>query len=219
MLEKWFKDDINKLFQKTYKIVLIDIEGNYDFLVETIDKEADIKVFKVDDYLSDLEVKYRVEKEFPNSKILIHTNLKINEADNRQYMIQEYAACGSEFSRLLDRYIIDKSDLRDSKVKLSKDELIISAKMSLKAENNNQEFWNNIKIQGNEAILGQFEEVVLRFLAEPEVFIRSLPNGGRKHLYKLIGEYIDYAPEEDTAPTFVAAEFANKLFLNIIIGN
>lgn len=219
MLIKWFKEDLNSLYKESDKVVLVDPGQDYDFLVESIEIEPDIKVFKVDDYLSDLEVKYLIEKKYSNSKVLIHTYLKTYNSDNRQYMIQEYVATGSEFSRPLNRYILDKSGLKDSDVRLSEEELILAGKMSLKSENNNHEFWQNIRVQGREAILGEFDEIALRFLAEPDNYVNSLPQGGRKHLYNLIGEYLDFTPEEDTDPTVVASEFANKVFYNIITGN
>ncbi|MCF8000483.1 MAG: PglZ domain-containing protein [Halanaerobiales bacterium] len=219
MLDKWFKEDINELFEKSNKVVLIDIDASYDFLVESLKEEPNIKVFKVDDYLSDLEVKYKIEKEYPDSKVLIHTSLKTSESDNRQYMIQEYVATGKEFNNLLNRYIRDKSGLQDSEVTLTEEELILAGKMSLKSENNNQEFWQNIKIQGRKAILGEFEDIALRFLADPEEYVDSLPQGGREHLYSLIGEYLEFTPEEDTDPKVVANDFADKMFSNIITGN
>ena len=218
MLDKWFKEDINELFQNSNKVVLIDLDKNYDFLVDTIRSESDIKVFKVDDYLSDLEVKYKVEKEYSDSKVLIHTYLKTDDK-NKQYMIQEYVATGREFSRPLNRYISEKSGLKNSEVSLTEEELILAGKMSLKSENNNKQFWNNIKIQGREAILGEFEDIVLRFLAEPENYVKSLPEGGTKHLYSLIGEYLRFSPEDGTDPIVVSSEFADIIFLNIINGN
>ena len=218
MLDKWFKEDINKLFKKSNKVVLVDLDKNYDFLIDTIKDEPEIKVFKVDDFLSDLEVKYKIEKEYPDSKVLIHTYLETDDK-NKQYMVQEYVATGKEFNRPLNRYINEKSDLKNSEISLTEEELILAGKMSLKSKNNNQQFWDNIKLKGREAILGDFEDIVLEFLAEPEKYIKTLPKDGRKHLYSLIGKYLDFSPEEDTDPTVVASEFAEIIFLNIIKGN
>jgi len=218
MLDKWFKEDINELFKKSNKVVLVDLDKNYDFLVDTLKDEPDIIVFKVDDFLSDLEVKYKTEKEYSDSKVLIHTYLKTDDK-NKQYMIQEYVTTGSVFNRPLNRYINEKSSLKDSEVNLSKEELILAGQMSLRMENNDQEFWDNIKINGKEAVLGKFEIITLEFLAKPEDYINTLPQNGRKHLYNLIGEYLDFIPEVDTDPNVVADDFAQQIFLNTIKGS
>ena len=109
MLKKWLKKDINEVFEKSNKIVLIDENKEYNFLIENISGDINAKLFKVDDYLSDLEVKYRVEKEYQKEKVLIHSTLNFDNS-NRQYMIQEYAATGeynvSEPSRQISDMIL-----------------------------------------------------------------------------------------------------------------
>jgi len=219
LLDNWFKEDLNKLYNNSDKIVLIDLEKNYDFLVDKIKSEMDIEVYKVDDFLSDLEVKYKVEKN-DESKVLIHTNIQVDQynQNERQYMIQEYAATGAKLDRPLNRYIRDKAGLLTDEHKLSESDLIIAGKMSLKNENNNQKYWQNISHQGKKALLGNFNEVALSFLAEPEGYLNYLPEGGRELLYNLIGEYLDYIPEKDTDPLIVAADFSNTIFKNIILG-
>jgi ribosomal protein L9 len=89
VLDKWFKEDLNNLYQRVDKIVLIDTEENYDFLVEKIDSEMDITVHKVDDFLSDLEVKYQVEKNNEsNIKKIVST---IKELDGKKVVIKRPA--------------------------------------------------------------------------------------------------------------------------------
>ena len=216
MLDKWFEEDIKNLLDTSNKIVLIDVDKNYDFLVDRIFKDSDIEVFKVEDYLSDLKAKYRIEKEYRDEKVLIHSYLDPAVTDRHQYMIQEYAATGVKFSRPLHRYIAEKSGLKDAELNLEPEELIIAGKMSLKPENNREEFWQRIKTQGKEALLGEFTETALQFLVQPEEFTASLPDGGQKVLYNLLGRYLARKPDSDADPEIAAQDFAATIFTNIL---
>lgn len=219
MLLKWFIDDIKEKFNDVNKVVLIDEKKEYDFLIENISRDINARLFKVDDYLSDLEVKYRVEKQYQKEKVLIHFTLNFDKNSNRQYMIQEYCATGEVFDRHLARYIKEKSGLVDVDQKLSNDEIILAGKMSLREGNNNQDFWKNIKMEGKKALFGEFTDTVLRFLAEPKEYIDSLPEGGRQVLYQLLGKYMEIEPDQEADPEIVASDFANIIFDNIIKNN
>ncbi len=219
MLDKWFQKDLKKHFKEANKIILQDENKEYDFLIENISRDINARLFKVDDYLSDLEVKYRVEKEHQNEKVLIHSILNFDKNSNRQYMIQEYCATGEVFDRHLARYIKEKSGLVDVDQKLSNNEIILAGKMSLREENSNQDFWKNIKMEGKKALFGEFADIVLKFLAEPKEYIDSLPEGGRQVLYQLLGKYMEIEPDKEADPEIVASDFANIIFDNIIKNN
>jgi len=105
MLDKWFEKDIKNLLDISDKIVLIDVDKNYEFLGDKIFQDSCIEVFIVEDYLSDLKTKCKIEKEYRDEKVLIHSYLDPAVTDRHQYMIQEYATAGVKFSRPLHRYI------------------------------------------------------------------------------------------------------------------
>ena len=68
MLLNWFKEDIQKLFSNHNRIVIVDKNKEYKFLIKSIEDELDITVFEVNDFVSDLEVKYRIEKEYKDKQ-------------------------------------------------------------------------------------------------------------------------------------------------------
>ena len=219
MLDKWFHEDLDELFSETNRVVIVDKDKQYDFLVNNTEDRIDAKIFHVDDYISDLEVKYTVEKEHEDENVLIHTYLDPADKERRQYMIQEYASTGKRFDRLIHRYIDEKSGLSDSEYNFEKEELIVAGKMSLRAENNNEEFWQNIKIEGRKTLLGDFIPTILRFLDKPVDFVESLPEDGQKILYHLIGEYLGISHDEKASPQVVADDIAEQIFDNIINDN
>ena len=216
MLDKWFYEDLKELFTKTNRVVVVDRDKQYDFLVDSIADKIDAEIFKVDEYLSDLEVKYTVEKEYRDENVLIHTHLEPSNKEKRQYMIQEYASTGRIFDRLLNRYIGEKSSLSNTEYNFESEELIVAGKMSLKSENNNEDFWQNIKIEGRQALLGDFIPTVLKFLDAPFDFVDSLPEDGKEILYQLLGEYLSINPDKKASPQVVADDFAEQIFDNII---
>lgn len=218
MLDKWFLKELEDLFTKTDRVVLIDQNQAYDWLLDRINSELDAKVFKVIDYIDDFEVKYNVEKEYRDQNVLIHSYFDPAKIEDRYYMIQEYASVGEKFKQQLSRYISQCSGLQDSDVKLSPEELVLAGKMSCQRENNNQEYWNRIKFNGKQAILGEFNRMVLRFLSEPEQTINQLSQTGKKLFYQLISQYIEFTPD-NKPPTTVANELSQAIFDNIIFAN
>jgi hypothetical protein len=216
MLYNWFKSDIKKLFQNSDRVVLIDKEKEYDFLVDELENEQDIKILIVDDFVSDLLVKYKIEKEIEGKKVLIHSYIVPSDKDERQYMIQEYAATGDFFKHKLDRYIAEKASLLDSRHRLTANDIILAGKVSMKDEYASFDYWENIKNHGKKAILGKFDDIILDFLCDYDTYLKKLPTGGKELLYELIGEYIGRIPDIDTEPKVIIKEFTNKIFDNIL---
>jgi len=219
MLYNWFKNDIKELFKESERLVLIDKEREYDFLVNELKKEQDIKILSVDDFVSDLSAKYNIEKEMAGKKVLIHSYIQPNHKDERQYMIQEYVATGEFFDRKLDRYIGEKASILDSQHRFSAKDIILAGKVSMNDEYSTLEFWDNIRKNGKKDILGKFEDIILDFLCDYESYLNSLPSGGKELLYDLIGEHIGRIPDIDTEPKVIIKEFTNKIFDNILYKN
>lgn len=219
MLAKWLKEDLKSKFEKSNRVVLIDENQEYDWLIKDVCSGLGVKYYKVTDFVSDLEVKYKIEKDYQDKDVLIHTYINPSKVQKRHFMIQEYVATGEVFNQHLPRYISHKSGLKETDHKFTSEELLLAGRMSLKPEHNNPDYWDRLKHAGRKAIFGDFNKVILEFLAEPSGFADNLTDSGREIFYDLVSQYLDFIPEKDIAPDVVAREFANTIFNNILYNN
>ena len=72
MIDKWFKKDLDTIYDKHQIVVLIDESETAKFLLGTLDDS--ISVHEVKDDLEELHVKYLIEKDRDlGNKYLIYT--------------------------------------------------------------------------------------------------------------------------------------------------
>lgn len=216
MLDKWFLEDLKECFSESNRVVIVDENEEYSWLVNKVKEELPAKIFTVDDQLDDLEVKYRIEAEYDDQPTLIYSKVDpYKERNARPYMIQEYIATGISFQEKLSRYIKEKT-----KLDLKPEDLVLAGELSTWPQNKNQKYWDNLRIEGEKAIFGDFDFLVLGFLNDPDGYYNALNEYGQESLYQLFAQLIGEGNIlRDTPPETVAQWISKKIFDDLINEN
>lgn len=163
MIDVWFKNDLQGVYDQHSVAVFIDESSDAKFLLKTV--EGEYTIYQANSELEELHVKYLVEKAQPtNDKFLIYTNTK---RDNLMFVREYCETCGCLEIRSLPNYIKDKvHQTLNLNINLPKEELIAAAKVSV---GKNQTYWMDISHKGATEIF-DLEKELLPFVHDPKKF-------------------------------------------------
>ena len=166
MIDIWFKNDLQDIYEQHSVAVFIDESGDSEFLLKTVNGEYTIHQVKSE--LEELHVKYLIEKTQPsNEKFLIYTCLKKDELK----FIREYCeTCGCLEIRYLQNYIKEKvHQTLNLNINLPKEDLIAAAKVSVGKD---RTYWMDISHKGATEIFDLNKEL-LPFLHDPDTYSKE----------------------------------------------
>lgn len=177
MIDKWFKEELDKIFNSHQIAVVIDLSGELAFLLEGLNSEY--QLFKTADEIEELNVKYRIEKNRESgSKYLIYTQT----SKERLSFIREYCETNGniEINRS-ENYIKDKvfSNLGIN-LPLDKEELLSAAKESIGKEDG---YWMDLNLKGATNIFN-FKKELVPFLNAPKTYLEKYDKEQQKMFCK-----------------------------------
>jgi hypothetical protein len=209
MLDNWFLSDVKNKLENNSHLVIIDEQNKCDFLFELLDTQK-YKLYRSDCELDELKVKYQIEKDSSGQKNIIITHTLIDKLT----FLREYAETnGHLIIKFVHRYISDKIDEHlPFDIKLEEDELVTAGKLSFGKD---KVYWKSVSVKGISGIFENFEEEVLRFIANPKSFINMLDSKLSNTFYKLLFGYLD-RPIIEKPPETIANEVIIAIFDNLL---
>lgn len=205
MLDKWLESDIKEMFGKAEydRVVVIDKDGDLEAVLQTISSTLKVEYICVNDDISELESKYRIEKDLRGKKILIRSARPLEQMK----FCREYAATGGAIKENLARYIRDKLKLElDFDSKLNDKELITAGIHSI---DKGKKYWQKLMPEGE--IFSSKD--ILNFLKNPKEFEKRNKKS-MNVFYNKIEKYSDNETRNKPAET-VAKEIAISILSNI----
>lgn len=208
MLDKWLLKDIQDHLTDKKRCVIIDEQRQIEFLLPLI-KEKGYKIFVANDTLAELKIKYEIEKLHKNDKVVIYTTSAIDKLS----FIREYCETESHFQiTFLNRYITAKvnNELKLT-LNLQPEELTAAAKQSIGKD---KSYWKNLSANGITGLFGNFEEVVISFISDPQSFNTNNDESVKNIFYELISAHLKI-PNINKPASTLASEIVQKIFENI----
>ncbi len=210
MIDKWFKNDIDKILSKNNVVVFIDESKEATFLLDAVCNQYNI--IRTGNDLEELYAKYQIEKCRNGEKNIVYTQV----SKDKLTFIREYCETnGNVEIKYLQNYVKEKifNNLKIN-LNLDKDELISAARISV---GKTAEYWQDISNKGSNKMF-DMEKELIPFLNNPIVYAKDLEAKKVKEIffrkiYLLINqEYFDKPAET------VAGEVAEYIF-NAIVSN
>jgi len=166
MIDQWFKNDLQNIFEHHPVAVFIDESGDSEFLLKTIQDKYILHTTESD--IEELHVKYLIESEQPSSKkYLIHTR----RAKGKLKFIREYSETnGCLEICYLQNYIKDKvHQTLNLNINLPKEDLIAAAKVSVGKD---RTYWMDLCHKGATQIFDLKKEL-LPFVHDPATYSKE----------------------------------------------
>ena len=166
MIDTWFKNDLQSIFDTHSVAVFIDESGDAEFLLKTIENKHTI--YHANSEMDELHVKYLIEQAQPtNEKFLVYTRSMKSDLK----FIREYCETnGCLEIRYLQNYIKDKvHQTLNLNINLPKGELIAAAKVSVGKD---RTYWMDLSHKGATEIFDLKKELI-PFLHDPEVYAKE----------------------------------------------
>lgn len=211
MIDQWFKNDLNQIYEQHHVAVFIDESGEAAFLLKTV--EGVYTVYHAHTELEELYVKYMIEKAQPShEKYLIYTRTKKDQLK----FIREYCeTCGCLEVRYLHNYIKDKvHQLLNLNITLSKDEIVSAAKVSVGKD---KTYWMDLCHKGATEIFNLDKEL-LEFLNDPILFSEERYDEQlREVFYRKVNELLGKGYLKKP-PTTLAQEVVTTMFDGLLNG-
>ncbi len=207
MIDKWFKKDLQSIFEKHSVAVFIDESCEAEFLLRTV--ETEYTIHPAHSEIEELHVKYLIECEQPSSgKYLIYTN-KVK--DDLKF-IREYCETNGYLEiRYLQNYIKDKvHQTLNLNINLPKEELIAAAKVSVGKD---RTYWMDLIHKGATEIFDLKKEL-LPFVHDPaEYSTEKYDTQLREIFYRKVNDLLEqeYIPKP-------AQTLANEVVKTILNG-
>jgi len=128
MIDKWFKKDLDAIYDKHQIVVFVDESKTAKFLLDKLDNS--IKVYEVADDIEELYTKYLIEKNRQNGdKYLIYTQ---REKDDLTFVREYCETNGLIEIKYLQNYVKDKlHQTLNLNLNMSNEELVTAAKISV----------------------------------------------------------------------------------------
>jgi hypothetical protein len=212
MIDIWFKNDLQSIFNHHAVAVFIDESGEAEFLLRTVENE--VTIYHADSEVEELHVKYLIEKAQPsNEKFLIYTHSK---KDNLKFIREYCETNGCVEIRYFQNYIKDKFyQTFNLNINLSKDELIAAAKVSVGKDSM---YWLNLSHKGATEIFN-LEKELLPFVHDPDTYSKKIYDAQLRELfYRKVNDLLDQEYINKPAVT-VAREVVNAMFNGLANGN
>ena len=211
MLDEWFEEELQDHFRTYDKLLLVDKKGEYDFLIKEIKKPGEVEVKTIRNEIDDIRTKYEIEKSDDDLSFLIYSTLPKEELNYcREYGETNPASEGLRKS--LPRFIQSKLDYTISDLKPS-DYLMLGQESLGKGD----DFWNTVRADGTDAVLGNFERNLVEFLSSPEDKYSKLSDSVWKVFCQKV-ETITGLTTSEKPPDTLAEEFVDFLFGQILHG-
>jgi hypothetical protein len=194
MIDNWFKNDLQAIFEQHTVAVFIDEGGDAEFLLKSV--ESEFTIHQANSELEELHVKYLVEKSQPSKeRFLIYSRTQKDELK----FIREYCeTCGCLEIRYLQNYIKDKvHQTLNLNINLPKEELVAAAKVSVGKD---RTYWMDLSHKGATEIFDLSKEL-LPFLHDPENYSKDKYDAQlRETFYRKINELLgqDYLTKPAT---------------------
>lgn len=166
MIDRWFKNDLQNIYDRHSVVVFIDESGEAEFLLKTVRDEYTIH--QANSELEELHVKYLIEKAQPSDeRFLIYSRSKRDELK----FIREYCeTCGCLEIRHLPHYIKEKvHQTLNLNINLPKEELIAAAKVSVGKD---PTYWMDLSHKGATEIFDLTKEL-LPFVHDPDTYAKE----------------------------------------------
>lgn len=166
MIDKWFKKDLEDIYERHNIAVFIDEAGEAEFLLKSL--WSAYNIHQANSELEELHVKYLIEKAQPSrERFLIYTRSKKDELK----FIREYCeTCGCLEIRYLSNYIKGKvHQILNLNINLPNEELIAAAKVSVGKD---RTYWMDLSHKGASEIFDLKKEL-LPFVHDPNSYSKE----------------------------------------------
>ena len=210
MIDQWFKNDLQNIYEQHTVAVFIDESGDAEFLLKIL--EGGYAIHQTNSEVEELHVKYLIEKAQPSpERFLVYTRLKKDELK----FIREYCETnGCLEIRYLQNYVKDKvHQTLNLNINLSNEDLIAAAKVSVGKDKG---YWMDVIHKGPAEIFDLKKEL-LPFLDDPEMYsIKKYDDRLRKTFYNKVNESLGQEyfskPAETLASEVVKAILDGLIF-------
>jgi hypothetical protein len=209
MIDKWFKKDLDAIYDKHQIVVFVDESETAKFLLDKLDDS--ITVYEVEDDIEELHTKYLIEKNRRNGdKYLIYTQ----RAKDDLKFIREYCETNGLIEvKYLQNYVKDKlHQTLNLNLNMSNEELISAAKISVGKD---ASYW--IGLSSGVGEIFDMEKELLPFLHDPRSFIDKYDKHVQTLFYKKINQYLrkEYL---EKPPETLAQEAVNRMLDSLATG-
>jgi hypothetical protein len=160
MFDKWFNQDIGKVFDRRNRVVVVAEASHLDLLKKIL--PPDVTLFVVEGVLDELECKYTVEKQHKHDRVVIITTT----SKNGLTFIRDYCeTCGCIEILKLETYLIQKvfTEL-GLNITLTAEELKAAAYNSICK---GKEYWEDLCRKGGDRLFNIGTDI-LPFLNDPD---------------------------------------------------
>lgn len=185
MIDQWFRGDLEKIYENRPVAVFIDVSGEGEFLLETI--EDQYLVYRPDSEIEELHVKFIIERDGgPGKGHLIYTQ---TERDNQKF-IREYCETNGFLEiRKLQNYVKQKvHQTLNLNINLPEEELIAAAKVSI---GKNRTYWMDLCHHGATDIFDLNKEL-LPFVHDPQAYdSEQYDEELREVFYRKVSDMLD----------------------------
>jgi hypothetical protein len=209
MIDKWFKKDLDAIYDKHQIVVFVDESKTAKFLLDKLDNS--IKVYEVADDIEELYTKYLIEKNRQNGdKYLIYTQ---REKDDLTFVREYCETNGLIEIKYLQNYVKDKlHQTLNLNLNMSNEELVTAAKISVGKD---ASYW--IGLSSGVGEIFDMEKELLPFLHDPRSFIDKYDKHVQTLFYKKINEHLGKQYLEKP-PETLAQEVVNRMLDGLAIG-
>ncbi len=183
MIDKWFIQDLNSILDKKDRAVVICEDDNGLFFRDLI--PAKFKVFEAETVLDELEVKYVIEKNHRDDKVVVFTAIP----KDKLKFTREYCETGGCIEiKKAHNYISEKIFKKLNKnIQLLQEELITAAKVSIGKDD---EYWLDIINKGSDRIF-DIEREILPFLNDPKKYCKKLDKDVKKQFFEKVNAWLE----------------------------
>ena len=209
MIDKWFKKDLDAIYEKHQIVVFIDESETAKFLLDSLD--GSIEIFETKEDLEELHVKYLIEKNRDlGNKYLIYTQRRKDALK----FVREYCETNGVIEiKYLQNYVKDKlHKTLNLNLNMSEEELISAAKVSVGKDAG---YW--IGLSSGVGEIFDMEKELLPFLHDPKAFIDKYDEHLKTQFYKKINEYLKHDYIEKPSET-LAREVFTAMMDGLITG-
>ena len=207
MIDKWFKKELDSIYEKHPIVVFIDESKNAKFLLNN----PDYTLYEVHSEIDELRVKYEIEKQREEGKkYLIYTQLPKNQL---RYVREYCETNGAIEIKYLHQYIKEKVyQALHVNLTMSEEELVSAAFVSI---GKSEDYWR--KLATGTGDIFDLEKDLLHFLHEPEKYVATFNESTKKQFFIKVNECIgqEYF---DKSPITLANELA-KAVLDTLLYN
>ena len=212
MIDSWFKQDLQRIYDTHPVAVFIDESGAAEFLLKSV--AADYTIYHANSAVEELRVKYLIEKSQPaRDKVLVYTQAK---KDTLKFVREYCETNGCLEIRYLQNYVKDKvHQTLNLNINLPKEELIAAAKVSVGKE---RTYWLDLIHKGSAEIFNLAREL-LPFVHAPNAYAADKYDDQlREIFYRKVNELLGQDYLKKPAAT-LASEVVTAMLDGLVRGS